>query len=244
MPPLAAIGASIAGAATAGVAAIGSAVGGLTLAGIAQGASIVGAGLSVVGGITGSKTLQKIGMGFSIAGGGAALANSISGMSTAKGLTATKTAASGLLSEPLKGSKMVDRSAELWQAPASKAASANASNLFSSGGSSMAAGSQPVMPKGNTIETGSTYDPGIGSNIFQRANSVWSEYAPWLNVAGGMGEAYMIGKRMDMEKDIDNRRLDIEQAQLDRLKQNTGPIGINIQPSGYTRTPLLQYNNQ
>lgn len=228
MPPLAAIGAVVASSA----AAVGTAVGGLTLAGVATGASIVGAGFSVVGAITGSKTMQKIGMGMGMVGGGAALAGGIRGMSSvAQGISPARSVTSSLLADPLKGSKMVDRSADLWKAPASLPAE-KTSQVFGNGPS--LSGGQ----NSNLIEAGSTYDPGTGT--MGRAKSVWGEYAPWLSVAGGMGEAYMAKENMDMQKGIANRRLDIEQAHLDRLKQNTGAIGITLQPTTYTRQPLLQ----
>ena len=90
MPPVAAIGAAIGGAVSAGAAAVGSMVGGLTLTGLAKGASIVGTGMQLIGMATGSKTLSKIGMGMSLASGIGQGFNAISGRlgSTAKSSSA------------------------------------------------------------------------------------------------------------------------------------------------------------
>lgn len=249
MPPVAALGAAIGGAVSAGASAIGgaiaagasaagAAVGGLTLSGIATGASIVGAGLSIVGGITGNKTLQKVGMGFSAAGGIGFLANGMRGMS---GVSSLSGSVDDALSAPLKGSKMVDRSAELWKAPgASTVAADKSAQLW---GKDMLVGSQN-LPKNTTVgqqaTVGAQYDPGIEKNLFERAGNTWANYYPWMSMIGGMGEAYMMNQRMDLEKDLRNRGMDIEQAHLDRLIQNTQPMGLTLQPTTYARTPLLQ----
>ena len=226
--------------AIAGASTVGGALGGLTLSGVATGAAIVGAGLSIVGGITGNKTLQKIGMGFGIAGGAGLVANGLRGMSATKGISSLSGAMDDVLTSPVKGSKMVDRSADLWKAPGAKTGLMDKSaDLWSK---EALVGSQN-LPKNKTqnIGVGETYDPGIDKNMFQRASDTWSKYYPWMSIAGGMGDAYMLNERMDMEKDLRGRALDIEQAQLDRLKQNTQPIGLNLQPTTYARTPLLQY---
>lgn len=236
---LGAVFGAIGSAVTAGASAIGSALGGLTLAGVAQGASIASAAFSVVGGITGNKTLQKIGMGLGIVGGGAALANGVRGLA-ARGLSSVANSADDALSAPIKGSRMVDRSAELWKAPKAAANIGDKSSKLWTTESLV--GSQNLPKSRMGVETGETYDPGIEKNMFQRNNSVFGEYAPWLSIAGGMGEAYMISQQMDMNRDIQGRRLDIEQAYLDRLKENTGAVGLNIQPVTYSRRPLLQYN--
>lgn len=249
MPALAGLGAAIGGAVSAGASAIGGAVaagasalgaaaGGLTLSGIATGASIVGAGLSIVGGITGNKTLQKVGMGFSAAGGIGFLANGLRGMSGVSSLT---NSVDDALSSPLKGSRMVDRSAELWKAPGVNAADKSA-QLWSK---EMMVGSQS-LPKNNIVSqpkgSGSMQDPGIDKSWQQRMSETWANYYPWMSMVGGMGEAYMMNQRMDMEKDLRSRGMDIEQAHLDRLIQNTQPMGLTLQPTTYTRTPLLQVN--
>lgn len=232
---LAPIGAAI----TAGASAAAGAIGGITLSGLATGASIVGAGLSIVGGITGNKTLQKVGMGFGIAGGAGLLANGFRGASAARGASSLSSAVDDVLTSPLKGSKMVDRSADLWKAPGAATQSTNkAADLWSK---EALVGSQN-LPKGSKIADalGAGTQQSSGS-LWDNANNTWAKYYPWMAIAGGMGDAYMLNERMDMEKDLRGRALDIEQAQLDRLKQNTQPIGLNLQPTTYARTPLLQY---
>ena len=56
-------------------------------------------------------------MGFGIAGGAGLVANGLRGMSATKGISSLSGAMDDVLTSPVKGSKMVDRSADLWKAP-------------------------------------------------------------------------------------------------------------------------------
>ncbi len=205
--PFPAIGAAIATAASSAMAAA-STVG---LAGLAQGAMIVGTGMSVIGGITGNKTLTKIGMGIGLAGGVGALANGMRGasmMSTGeKGLLA----ADGIetaLSAPTKGSGLKTFDPQM----SNKSAPVDAFNKSAAG-------------------IDGKFDPEFEKSYFQRANDTLTKYNTALNIAGGMGQAYMQGEQMDLHKDLLDKRLDFEQQLVDRVATNNGTVLEGINPA-------------
>lgn len=232
MPPLAAVGASIAAAASA-----------VTLTGLATGAAIVGTGMQLVGMATGSKTLQKIGTGFSMAGGLGLAANSAKGLMSAKSVTGGAKS-SGLLaadniddmlSTPIKGSSNME-GLKAFNAPKSQL-----SSMDSFKGNADKIGGVPTV--GSSMNAG--FDPELEKSYFQRANETLTKYNPYMNIAGGMGEAYMMNERMDLERELLDKRLGIEQQLIDRTTRNNS-TPLNIDPTiNLTRnvgayTPLLR----
>jgi hypothetical protein len=224
-----AIGGAIMSAGTA----IGSAVGGLTLSGLATGASVLGAGLTAVGAITGSKTLQKVGMGFGIAGGAGLLANGLRGASAVTGSISKSgsllqsNSIDDILSAPLKGSKL------------SGAAKDSFSKVdFMNNGAALTAADSF---KSNTNKIGSnfSFDPDIEKSFFERANDTLTKYNPMLNIAGGMGQAYLMNEQFNLQKDLWDKRLNFDQQQVDLQKQAAQPIGLTFTPPQFTRKPLL-----
>ncbi len=212
MPALAPIGAAIASAASA-----------VTITGLATGAAIVGTGMQLVGMATGSKTLQKVGMGFSMASGVGFAANGVKGLMNAKSVTGGVTKSGGLLaadnidnalSTPLKGSKTKDGFA-----------------TFDSG-SKIKSSADSFKESSNAIgkNTGISFDPEFEKSYFQRANETLTQYNPMLGMVGGIGEAYMMNERMDLEKDMLDKRLAFEQQNIDRINRNNGTL-LNINPA-------------
>ena len=207
MPALAAVGASIAAGASAAVTAIGS----IGLAGLAQGAMIVGTGMNIVGEMTGNKTLSKIGMDIGLAGGVGSIANSMRGASVLgaeKGLLAADGIESAL-SAPTKGSSLKTFDAQV----TNKSAPMDAFN------------------KGSAAIDGAAFDPELEKTYFQRANDTLTKYNTALNVAGGMGQAYMQGQQMELQKDLLDKRLNFDQQLVDRVKVNNGTVLQGINPS-------------
>lgn len=204
MPALAAVGASIAAGASAAVTAIGS----IGLAGLAQGAMIVGTGMNIVGEMTGNKTLSKIGMDIGLAGGVGSIANSMRGASmlgAEKGLLAADGIESAL-SAPTKGTSLKTFDPQM----TNKSAPVEAFNK----------GSAAI-----------DFDPELEKTYFQRANDTLTKYNTALNVAGGMGQAYMQGQQMELQKDLLDKRLAFDQQLVDRVKVNNGTVLQNINPS-------------
>jgi hypothetical protein len=209
MPAFAAIGASIGAAASSAVAAIGS----IGLAGLANGAMIVGTGLSIVGEMTGNKTLTKIGMGIGLAGGVGSIANSMRGssalLSGEKGLLAADDA----LSAPTKGSGLKSFDPVM----SNKSAPMDAFNK----GSAAIDGMSPT----------GAFNPQLEKTYFQRASDTLTKYNTALNVAGGMGQAYMQGEQMELQKDLLDKRLNFDQQLIDRVNKNNGTVLTGINPS-------------
>lgn len=207
--PFPAIAAAIATGASTAMTAVGS----IGLAGLAQGAMIVGTGMSVIGGITGNKTLTKIGMGIGLAGGVGALANGMRGVSAmstgGKGLLA----ADGIetaLSAPTKGSGLKSFA----PIDASRPLPVDAFNNSSAG-----------------LGFDGKFDPEFEKTYFQRANDTLTKYNTELNIAGGMGQAYMQGEQMDLQKDLLDKRLAFDQQLIDRVNTNNGTVLQGINPS-------------
>lgn len=189
--------------------------------------------MQVVGGITGSKTISKIGMGFSIAGGVGLGASSLAGMSsTASGaasVTGSVSRGSGLLSAAddaaTVGSSAKAASQGLKTFSASKGASS--ADKFKASADSIGVGS--LNPGTNS------FDPELEKSYFQRASNTLTSYNPMMNMLGGMGEAYMMNERMNLDKSINDKRINIDQQALDLNKQkqnflmqnNSVPLNIN-----------------
>lgn len=205
MPIPAAIGAFIMETAIPAITAIG-------LEGLATGAAIVGTGMSVVGEMTGNKTLSKIGMGIGLAGGVGMLANGMRSASSVgasalggeKGLLAADGIESALAA-PTKGIGSSKFGSELW--PASTAT------------------------EGSTAIKGAVFDPELEKTYLQRARDTLTKYNTALNVAGGMGQAYMQGQQMELQKDLLDKRLNFDQQLIDRVNTNNGTVLTGINPS-------------
>lgn len=214
MPALAAVGASIAAGASTAMAAVGS----IGLAGLAQGAMIVGTGMSVIGGITGNKTLTKIGMSIGLAGGVGSIANSMRTASAVgsslsnvdKGLLAADGIKSAI-SEPTKGLKTFDPKMSNKSVPL---------DAFNKGSASI-----------DGMSVTGAFDPQLEKTYFQRANETLTKYNTALNIAGGMGQAYMQGQQMDLQKDLLDKRLNFDQQLVDRVKVNNGTVLEGVNPS-------------
>jgi len=207
MPPLAAVGSAIAAGASAAATAIGS----IGLAGLAQGAMIVGTGLSAVGAITGNKTLSKIGMGIGLAGGVGSIVNGMRGASMMSAGSKGLLAADGIesaLSAPTKGSGLKT----FTPTDTSKSAPYDSFNKSVAG-------------------MDATFDPQLEKNFFQRANDTLTKYNTALNIAGGMGQAYMQGQQMELQKDLLDKRLNFDQQLIDRVNVNNGTVLEGINPS-------------
>lgn len=201
MPAIAGIGAFIAETAIPAITAIG-------LEGLATGAMIVGTGMSIVGEMTGSKTLTKIGMGIGLAGGVGSIANSMRSssalLSGEKGLLAADGVESALAA-PTKGVGSSKFGSELW--PSSTAT------------------------KGSTAISGATFDPELEKTYFQRANDTLTKYNMGMNIVGGMGQSYMQGQQMELQKDLLDKRLNFDQQLVDRVNTNNGTVLTGINPS-------------
>ena len=210
--PFAAIGTAIASAMPATI----------TLAGLAQGAMIVGTGMSVIGGITGNKTLTKIGMGIGLAGGVGSIASSMRSASTVgsslasadKGLLAADGIKSAI-SEPTKGVGSKTFGSELWSSTTTSPADA-----FNKGSANI-----------DGLSVTGAFDPQLEKTFFQRANETLTKYNTPLNIAGGMGQAYMQGEQMDLHRDLLDKRLNFDQQLVDRVKVNNGTVLEGVNPS-------------
>lgn len=205
--PFGAIAAAIGTAASSAMAAAGT----VGLAGLAQGAMIVGTGMSVIGGITGNKTLTKIGAGVALAGGVGSIANGMRGVSVMSGTEKGILAADGIetaLSAPTKGSGLKTFDPQM----SNKSAPVDAFN------------------KGSASIDGK-FDPEFEKSYFQRANDTLTKYNTALNIAGGMGQAYMQGEQMDLQKDLLDKRLAFDQQLVDRVATNNGTVLQGINPS-------------
>lgn len=224
--PAAGIAAAIAtGVSAAGAAAL-SAIGTVSLAGLAQGAAIVGTGLSVVGRMTGSKTLTNIGMGIGMAGGIGMLASGVSNAAMAAGSASSlSSGAKGLLNSTNEALSAPTKGSGLKTFPSSTV------SIGKTAGSSADA-----FYKASDAIDGS-FNPEFEKNYFQRANDTLTKYNTLLNVAGGMGQAYMVGKQMDLQKDLQGNQLAFDQQLVDRVNRNNGTVltGVNPVMDGTTR---------
>lgn len=222
-----------------------AAVGGLTLSGLATGATIVGTGLSLVGAATGNKTLTKIGAGIGLAGGAGSIASGLRGIrSTSLGVTGTASKTKGLLqtdsiddilSASTRGTKgAVNKDAINFTKPDfSNPAVTKSMDAFN-------------LASGKIGMTAGGFDPELEKSYFQRAGDTLTKYDSTLGVIGGMGNAYMMNERFDLEKDLLGKRLAFEQQDFDRTSRNMDtPVGLTYTPNNYQRNlnayaPLLQ----
>ena len=192
------------------------AISSIGLAGLAQGAMIVGTGMSIVGEMTGNKTLSKIGMGIGLAGGVGSIANSMrsassvgsSALGAEKGLLAADGIESAL-SAPTKGTSLKTFDPQM----TNKSAPMDAFN------------------KGSAAIDGGGFDPQLEKTYFQRANDTLTKYNTAINIAGGMGQAYMQGQQMELQKDLLDKRLAFDQQLVDRVKVNNGTVLQGINPA-------------
>ncbi len=239
MPPVAAIGAAIGGAVSAGAAAVGSMVGGLTLTGLATGASIVGTGMQLIGMATGSKTLSKIGMGMSLAGGIGQGFNAISGRlgSAAKSSSALlgNSGVDDVLSSNVKGALSSEDIINNSPLKGSGSSSLTSASNFNKASDAIGAGAY-------SIASGSTsYSPGT-KEILQKIDNTLTRYSMPMNILGGMGEAYMMKQRLDQRDRMQQRDIQFAQNAVDRRSQMPGQFqvapAVQFNPNAYT--PLLR----
>lgn len=200
----------------------------VTLSGLAMGATIVGTGMQLVGMATGSKTLQKIGTGFSMAGGVGLAAGGISNMMSASSAATGATKSRGLLSvaddlaTPLNG-----------RAKDAGLATFNRANPQTSSMDDFIDGSNKIGGKVDKSSLG--FDPELEKNFFQRAGNTLTQYNPMMNVLGGMGEAYMMNERMDLERELTDKRVNIDQQRIDMINRNNVPLPDQGQPIQFSR---------
>lgn len=198
-----------------------AAAGAITLEGLAVGATIVGTGAKLVGMATGSKTLQKIGDGFSMAGGLGLAANSASGLMSKSGsVTGTASKSKGLL--------QTDNIDDALSAPNKARAAEEGLSTFTPGKTGISSADSFRQSAANIGTTAPSFDPELEKGYLQRANETLTKYNPLMNIAGGMGEAYMMNQRMDLEKDLLDKRLNFDQQLVDRVNKNNGtPSNFN-----------------
>lgn len=227
-----------------------AAVQGATLSGLATGATIVGTGLSLVGAATGNSTLTKIGAGIGLAGGAGMLAGGMRGIKSASGITGSASKTKGLLQTDNIDDILSASSKGLYQTPArTRGAVASPLNNFTQPNLSNPAvtGSMDAFNLASgKIGTAGGFDPELEKSYFQRAGDTLTKYDSTLGALGGMGNAYMMNERFDLEKDLLDKRLAFEQQEFNRTSRNTGtPIGLTYTPNNYQRNlhayaPLLQ----
>jgi len=206
MPPVAAFGAAI--------------VSSVTVAGLATGAVIVGTGMQLVGKAIGSKTLQKVGSGFSMAGGVGLSVSAFGGMNASK-VTGGASKSGGILQtdnmDEMLSSSIKGKSGGLTAFNQAKADTASMNNFKGASNSVGAMGFDSEV-----------FNPELEKSFFQRANETLTKYNPALNIAGGMGEAYMASERMNLEKELLDKKLGFEQQLVERVNTNNGtPLNIN-----------------
>lgn len=235
MPPLAAMGAAIGGAVSAGAAAvggaisagvgaIGTAVGGMTLSGLSTGLTIASTGMKLVGMATGSKTLQKIGDYGMLAGGVG------SGIGAVSNLMNGANAGRGILN-----SSNIDKMLESPKATKAGMRTMTAANQVSSA-DKVAALMEDInynpsaKPSASTkiINDMSTFDPEIEKSFWDRAGGTLTQYNPLMNMLGGMGDAYMQKAGMDQQMQIHKDDYGLRKSMYDRQVTNTStPVNIN-----------------
>ena len=233
MPPLAALG-------TAAIAAAST----ITLTGLATGAAIISAGTGILSQITGSKTLGKISMGFGIASGAGFLTSgatsAIKGMSPStsvggKGLLDTNNI-DDILKAPTKGTKAATDAG--FKTFGASGAENSSMNSFTKNANSIGGVTEPAAP--------AAFDPELEKSFFQRVNNTLTNYNPLINLAAGVGQGYMQGQQMELQKELLDKRLHIDQQLIDRTNVNNGTV-TNFDPSlNLARKPnpfpLLQRN--
>lgn len=235
MPMVAAAGAAIGTAVSAGAAAVGAAVGGLSAAGLASGLMIAGTGLQLVGKVTGSKTLSNIGFGFSMAGGVTGLATSMTGKmaekATISGTNAKPTKPLSVdniddaLSSTTKGAKNIGDLRKFEPAGAMTQSADKTMKAIDS------IGETPSMNLGQAAVVAGEMD---NAGFFQRAGTTLRKYDTMANVAMGMGNAYMQNTGIEAQKDMFDKRLEFDREQVARTERNYGA------PSTPYNLPLLQ----
>lgn len=214
----------LAGLVMGAIGSIGAVVGGLTLASISTGAMIVGTAMSAIGAITGNKTISKIGMGIGIAGGIGSIANGMRAAVPAIGGKSSSLLAvdniDAALSSGVPGSKAG------WSLPANAGKSTGAVSML-----------------GN----GSIPDPtglGINTGYLDRASSTLTKYSTLANIAGSMGEAYMVNEQNEVRKDLLDKQINFEQKNIDWQHNNnsvpltTPALTAQRKPNAYA--PLLR----
>lgn len=207
------------------IAAIGPMVAGMTLEGLAIGATIVGTGAKLVGMATGSKTLQKIGDGFSMAGGVGLGVSSVRGMSSMSSLGKTVTGTGST-----KGLLETNNMDDILAAPNKARAAEEGLNTFSPAKNAMSSADKFKQSAANIGETAPSFDPELEKSFFQRANNTLTQYNPMMNIMGGMGEAYMVNQNMNLQQDMNNKRVGIDQQLIDRVNKNNGTVS-NVNPA-------------
>ncbi len=201
------------------VAAIGgtimSAVGGITLGGLATGAMVAGTAMTAIGAITGSKTLTKIGMGLGLAGGVGSVATSMMG-----------------------ASKQATSSALLNKTPGTFEASDFVKPKLAGGATASA---DSFIKNADSV---GKFDPELSKSFFDRANTTLTKYSGLMNIAGGMGEAYMVNEQNQVRKDLLDKEINFQQNNIDwQHRNNSVPLPANTlqvtrKPNAYV--PLLQ----
>lgn len=213
MPPVAALGASLATAATA-------AVGSMTLTGLTTGLAIASTGAQLVGMATGSKTLQKIGNYGAMASGVGFAANAVKGMS----------AGSKVLSDTTMLPKSISGTSSKADAAGFKTMSglkqADSADSFTSSASNLG-----YSPNTKTLaDKMGGFDPTEEASFWAKSNGILTQYNPMMNILGGMGEAYMMNEAMDQRMKMHNDTFGLNKAQFDRLNVNNGTV-VNSSPA-------------
>lgn len=226
-----------------------AAVSGITLSGLSTGAAIVGTGLSIVGAATGNSTLTKIGAGIGLAGGAGMLAGGMREIKSASGITGTASKTKGLLQTDNIDDILSASSKGLYQTPA-RTRGASPLNNFTQPNLSNPAVTKSMdafnLASGKIGTTAGGFDPELEKSYFQRAGDTLTKYDSTLGALGGMGNAYMMNERFDLEKDLLDKRLAFEQQDFNRTSRNMDtPVGLTYTPNNYQRnlnayTPLLQ----
>lgn len=236
MPMVAAAGAAIGTAVSAGAAAVGAAVGGLSAAGLASGLMIAGTGLQLVGKMTGSKTLSNIGFGFSMAGGVTGLATSMTGK------MAEKAAISGTNAKPTKPLS-VDNIDDALSSTTKGAKSIGDLRKFEPAGAMTQSADKTMQSINNLNETPSLnlgQSAAIANELedrvkyLERSGATLRKYDTMANVMMGMGSAYMQNTSLEAQKDMFDKRLEFDREQVARTERNYGA------PSTPYNLPLLQ----
>lgn len=193
-------------AAGGGIAAVSAGIMAGSLSAIAIGVSVVGSALSLVGQMTGSKTLGKIGLGLSVAGGvgsfaargasAASLAANTEGAVAARASDLSTT--EGLLASKTRGMKDVI-----------------ANNAF-----------KAFNPSNNSsmLDSASSFKDGVGTignyanepSVFERFNSSMTKYNGAMNIAGGVGDAYMKNQQTAAYINQQNKDREFEREVSDR----------------------------
>jgi len=183
MPAIAAVAIAAGTVGTTAAAAVGimAAVGTLSGA-LTIGAAVVGAGLSIAGEVTGSKSLKKAGLGLSVAAGvGSAMGAGRGAGAASAARSADVSTTEGLLSSPTPGTKdVIAEHAFKSFAPVEEAAGGAASFT------------------GDIAQFQGNVEPGI----FDRFNNNMNRYNGAINVAGGMADAYMQNRALEVREDI------------------------------------------